>query len=113
VVYLADNQNPGVFKAAASLGAPECETIQSGVCLCGKAAAAGSIVFADRIIKGHELNQDALPHGHYCVPIVINGKVVGIVNVYVPEGHKRDESDEKLISTYADIIAEVLVAAGV
>jgi CheY-like chemotaxis protein len=113
ILYVADAKNPGVFNAVASLGSPECETIKAGVCLCGKAMASGAIVFADKITKEHELNQDALAHGHYCVPIKVNGNVVGIVNVYVPEGHKRDESDEKLLSTYAEIIAEVLVAAGV
>jgi CheY-like chemotaxis protein len=111
VVYLADKQNPGVFKAIASLGGTECDTVKSGICLCGMAASTGNIIFADKINKEHELNQDALAHGHYCVPIKVDGGVAGIINVYVPEGHKRDESDEKLLLTYAGIIAETMINA--
>ncbi|QWR78099.1 response regulator [Candidatus Magnetomonas plexicatena] len=107
VIFLAlDDSDELVI--AASIGTPECTTVTLGKCLCGIAAGSKEIVFADNIDKRHELNKDAPPHGHYCVPIVAANKLFGVICVYVCEGHKRDTADEEVLTSFADIIANVL-----
>ncbi|MBF0336479.1 MAG: response regulator [Nitrospirae bacterium] len=111
-VYLVDNDRPDMLVVKAAIGTPVCTTVPFGQCLCGHAASDNAIIFADRIDKRHELHQDGMPHGHYCAPIRANNRVVGVINTYVMEGYKRDVSDEAVLSTVSDIIANYLIASG-
>ncbi|MBF0518282.1 MAG: response regulator [Nitrospirae bacterium] len=106
-IFLVED-NPDVLVLKASIGTPDCEQITIGKCLCGVVIATKEIVFAERIDKRHELNQDTLPHGHYCVPILAANKLMGVICVYVPDGHRRDIADEEVLTSFADIIANVL-----
>ncbi|QWR77262.1 response regulator [Candidatus Magnetomonas plexicatena] len=106
-IFLVED-DPAVLVLKASLGTPDCEKITPGKCLCGMAMSTKEIVFAEKIDKRHELNQDALPHGHYCVPILAANKLLGVICAYVREGHKRDVADEEVLTSFADIIANVL-----
>ncbi|WP_420263683.1 PAS domain S-box protein [Candidatus Magnetominusculus dajiuhuensis] len=87
-----------------------CGTIPFGRCLCGLAASTGRIVFSDRIDDRHTIRYDNIaPHGHYCVPIVHNNKVLGVFNMYIPEGHKRAFEEEEFLSAIVNTIAGVIV----
>jgi PAS domain S-box-containing protein len=58
-----------------------CASVPFGKCLCGRAAETGEIVFSDSLDHRHEISYDGInQHGHYCVPIKIEQKVLGIVN---------------------------------
>ncbi|MBF0520063.1 MAG: response regulator [Nitrospirae bacterium] len=106
-VFLVEDDSETLILSA-SIGTPECTTVTHGKCLCGIAASTKEIVFAEEIDNRHQLNQDAPPHGHYCVPIVVANKLFGVICVYVREGHKRDVADEEVLTSFADIIANVL-----
>ncbi|HIJ60851.1 MAG TPA: response regulator [Nitrospirae bacterium] len=103
-IYLYDEvSNELVCKA--SIGDSACNTVPIGTCLCGKSAETRKIIFSSEINKDHTRQQDSLPHGHYCVPIVVQDKLLGLINVYVREGHQRDEADENILNAFADVIA--------
>jgi len=86
-----------------------CAKVPFGKCLCGQAAKSGKIVFADCIDKRHEnKNINMLPHGHYCVPMVYDGIVLGVLNLYIDEGHIRDEQDEEFLLAAADVLAGII-----
>jgi putative nucleotidyltransferase with HDIG domain len=48
------------------------------------------------------------PHGHYILPIVFQGKVLGVLNLYLAEGHVRDHREEEALHVVADLLAAVL-----
>jgi PAS domain S-box-containing protein len=82
-----------------------CRKIPFGTCLCGRAAQERSVVFADRLDERHDVKYPGIPpHGHYCVPIMSGGKVLGVINMYVKEGHKRDPIEENFITAVANTL---------
>jgi sigma-B regulation protein RsbU (phosphoserine phosphatase) len=88
---------------------PHCASIPVGRCLCGRAADYGNIVFADRVDERHEIkNHNEKQHGHYCVPIKAGSRVYGVLNLYLPEGHRREEDEEDLLSSYATLLAATI-----
>ncbi|MBF0319657.1 MAG: response regulator [Nitrospirae bacterium] len=106
-VYLLGS-DPNTLVLKASLSNSECQSVPVGQCLCGLAASGREIVFADKIDKRHTLQQDSLPHGHYCVPILAEGNLLGVLNIYVKDGHKRDSAEDNILISYASVIANAL-----
>jgi PAS domain S-box-containing protein len=47
-------------------------------------------------------------HGHYCVPLVSSGRVIGIINLYLKEGHRRDEKEEDFLHAIADVLVGMI-----
>jgi PAS domain S-box-containing protein len=112
-IYLLD-QNSQVMLMKAQRGLPEelltsCKEVALGHCLCGCAGATGEIVFADSLDGRHETNYPGiLPHGHYCVPIASDGRICGVINLYVEEGHIRSSEEEIFLSSVARVLAGMI-----
>lgn len=87
-----------------------CSEILLGRCVCGEAAETGQVIYINQVDKHHEIHHsDAKPHGHYCVPIMNNGVVLGVFNFFVDEGHHRSGSEEHFLKAVADTLAELIV----
>ena len=87
-----------------------CHHVPLGKCMCGRAALSQSIEFADSVDPRHEIRYDGItPHGHYCVPIIYAGKVLGVLNVYVDEGHVSNERERELLLAIANTLAGIIV----
>ncbi len=83
-----------------------CAEVPFGRCLCGKAAESRQIVFANCVDERHETQYPGMtPHGHYCVPILSGQLVLGVINLYLKDGHVRRTEDEKFLSSVADVLA--------
>jgi PAS domain S-box-containing protein len=112
IFLVEDDPNVLVMKAQNGLAQPiqrECARIPFGKCLCGQAALTKEIQFVDCLNERHEISYDGIiPHGHYCVPILSADKVLGVINMYVKEGHHRDKREEEFLSTVADALAGVI-----
>lgn len=86
-----------------------CKNIPLGYCLCGRAAQDKEIVFANKIDERHDVSFEGIqPHGHYCVPILSRGDVLGVLNLYVTEGHTRDPDEEAFLATVANTLAGLI-----
>jgi putative methionine-R-sulfoxide reductase with GAF domain len=113
-IFLVED-DPGILVMKAHRGLPEsirtaCAKVHFGKCLCGLTASAHQIVFADSTDSCHEIEHNDFPsHGHYCVPIVSGTRVLGVMNVYVEEGHKRDAEEVRLLSSVANTLAGIIV----
>jgi PAS domain S-box-containing protein len=91
----------------------ECLRVPMGKCLCGQAASRCDVIFKDCVDAGHEITFEGMyPHGHFCVPIVGEGKPLGLINVYIREGHKRDPSEEAFLRAAASTLAGTIERAG-
>jgi PAS domain S-box-containing protein len=87
----------------------QCKTIPAGTCLCGRAALTKEIVFVAEVDERHEGScQQTGAHGHYCVPIVSDGRLRGLMNLYVNEGHKRRPEEEIVLASVASILATII-----
>lgn len=104
-------ENPGVLIMKAQRGLAssvlnECRQVPVGTCLCGRAAMTCQIVFASRVDERHERSYpDMQPHGHYCIPMVSAGEVIGVITFYLSEGHARSAEEERFLTAVADVLA--------
>lgn len=90
----------------------KCAQVPTGHCLCGKAAATGKTVFKGHLDDEHQIHFDGmLDHGHYCLPIISRGKLLGVLNTYVDAGHQREASEEKFLTTAADTLSGIIERA--
>lgn len=86
-----------------------CAKLPFGRCLCGKAAATRETIFIGHAGPPHEIRYEGMePHGHYCIPIMSEGQLLGVLNIYVEAGHQSDESEKKYLKTVADTLAVVI-----
>lgn len=112
-VFLADDEQNNLTLVA-QVALPEalqktCAQIPFGKCLCGRAAATKKILFTDHLDENHEIKYDKIkPHGHYCVPILLDEKVAGVLNLYVEEGHRQEEMETEFLSAVANALALII-----
>ena len=86
-----------------------CALLPFGRCLCGRAAATREIVFFNHINEQHEIRHEGIqPHGHYCIPIMSDGQLLGVLNTYVDAGHISNKNETKVLKTVADTLAVVI-----
>ncbi|NLW90997.1 MAG: HD domain-containing protein [Syntrophomonadaceae bacterium] len=113
IFIVEGNSNYLVMKAQKGLAnilLEKCARIPFGTCLCGKAASERQIQFADRLDERHEtIYEGILPHGHYCVPIMYGEDILGVINLYVREGHERQEEEEEFLGAIADTLAGIII----
>ena len=86
-----------------------CGEVPFGQCLCGQAAERGEIVFSDRIDSAHHRTDAGMPpHGHYCVPIRAEEKVLGVIVLYLKEGFQRSQRAEDFLGTVSNTLAGII-----
>ncbi|MBF0158150.1 MAG: GGDEF domain-containing protein [Magnetococcales bacterium] len=86
-----------------------CQQIPFGYCLCGRAAQSRQIVFAPSLDHQHDVTFPGIaPHGHYCIPIAIDDRLLGVLNLYVSDGHKPDADEELFFTTIANTLAGII-----
>ena len=111
-IFVTENQGHGdTLELAAEFNlSPEtkkaCAQIPFGTCLCGEAAASGEIQFANDIDHRHSITYDGIePHGHFNVPIKQGGRVLGVLNLYLPHQHGQSEEEAVFLRQVADILS--------
>lgn len=114
-IFLVDDEDPGVLVMVAQRGLnahllKACARVPYGGCLCGRAAASRAIVFASCLDERHEVRYAGISdHGHYCLPILHDGVVLGVLNMYVAHGYQRSAQEEEFLvavtATLSGIIA--------
>jgi PAS domain S-box-containing protein len=109
-IFLVE-EDPRVLVRKADFGLPAesqafCGEVPLGKCLCGRAGASRQIEFADGPDPRHEMRCEGVPaHGHYCVPIVSEEKLRGVLNLYIEAGHERKPREEQFLYSVADVLA--------
>lgn len=112
-IFLADQKTHNLSMVA-EVGLPDpllssCALVKPGQCLCGRVARDQQVVFADGLDHRHETTYDGIqPHGHYCAPIESDGDLLGVLNLYVPEGHVRTGKEDLFINTIAATLATAI-----
>jgi diguanylate cyclase (GGDEF)-like protein/PAS domain S-box-containing protein len=83
-----------------------CNRVSLGKCHCGKAAATRQVQFSHCVDERHEITYPGMvEHGHYNMPLISEGEVLGVMVLYLPHGFKREPLKEQFLSSVADILA--------
>ena len=113
-IFVVEDAEPGVLHLFSQSGLHEallekCARLPFGTCLCGLAAATRRLVFRPCLDPAHGIGYDGMmPHGHYCLPILANESVLGVLNLYVADGYARSERIEGVLVAITDTLAGVI-----
>ena len=113
-IFLADQEDSTVFKMAVHKGIEDdivlaCSSIKSGVCLCGQSAKEKRFIFKNCVDDDHTIQSKyKKQHGHYIVPIVSGSNVLGILNLYLNEGHEENSNEQDFLWAVASTLAGVI-----
>lgn len=108
-------EEDGVLSLKAHRGFPQgllqaCSSVPFGRCICGGTALSQKIEHRASVDGRHEVTYPEIrEHGHYCVPLVYGGKTLGVINLYLEEGHPEDEKETEFLSSIAGILSGVIV----
>ena len=79
-------------------------------CLCGRAAETKKLLFSGSVDPRYTRCFSGLqPHRCYCVPIMSEDQLLGILTVYVTEKHVRDAEEEEFLTRIAHTLSGVIV----
>lgn len=113
-IFLVEDK-PEVLVMKAQKGFTEavkkaCTEVPFGSCLCGRAALSKKAIFSnDPLDKRHDFHhEDIFPHSHYCLPILSQNNVIGLINLYIEEGYEYNKRDEVFFNTIAYTLAGVI-----
>jgi len=113
IFVVEDDPGTLVMKAQHRLPEPikqTCDRLPLGRCLCGQSAKTQKIQFASCIDERHDILYDGItPHGHYCVPICYGGETLGVINMYIREGHQRKAREEEFLIAVANTLAGIIM----
>jgi len=115
-IYLVDEANLDRFFLRAEKNYTESQKkicsggFKVGECICGMAAKKGEIIYKASVDEDHVRKYEGMqPHGHYCVPVKHEGKVLGVINLYFEEGYARNELDIEFLQNISMIVSDTLV----
>jgi two-component system NtrC family sensor kinase len=112
IFLVEDDSKMLTMKAQSRLAEPikkACENLPFGLCHCGRAALTKEIQFVDCLDESHDIRYDGIiPHGHYCVPILFKNETLGVINLYIREGHQRDQREIDFLVAVANTLAGII-----
>jgi signal transduction histidine kinase len=112
IFLVEDDSKMLTMKAQSRLAEPikkACANLSFGMCHCGRAALTQEIQFVDCLDESHDIRYDGImPHGHYCVPILYKNETLGVINLYIREGHHRDQREIEFLVAIANTLAGII-----
>ncbi len=113
VVFLVDEDTGGlvltVQKGLAEDPLARCAEVPLGHCLCGRAAETRQMFFTEPSDERHEICLEGMQsHGHFCIPILSENSLLGVLNLYVPEGFQRDLQVEEFLCSITNVLAGII-----
>lgn len=83
-----------------------CDEIPFGKCLCGLAAETRKAQFAAHLDHRHVIQYEGIDaHGHYTIPILNDATVLGVLALYLADGHEYAEREENFLLRVADVLS--------
>jgi len=83
-----------------------CREVPLGQCLCGQAVLERRLLHAACVDERHTTHyQDMEPHGHYNVPLQIGEELMGVLVLYLEEGHEFNENEAAFLDALGGTLA--------
>ena len=113
IIFLIEDESEALIMKAYSNVEEEvrrtCARVPSGTRLCGRAALTQEVQFADSLDEDCMSVFKDTAHGHYCAPILYGDRTLGVINLYLPAGHHRDEKEVEFLATFSNVLAGITV----
>jgi transcriptional regulator with GAF, ATPase, and Fis domain len=112
-IFLAEHDSEVLVMKVQS-GLPEpvqkaCARVPFGKCLCGQAALTREIHCTGCLDAGHDIvYEEIASRSGYAVPILSADRTVGVIILYMREGHDRDEREEEFLTAIANTLAGII-----
>jgi diguanylate cyclase (GGDEF)-like protein/PAS domain S-box-containing protein len=112
-IFLTDDTS-GKLRMVAQYGLSDhirrtCATVEMGHCLCGRTAEARELLFVDCVDDRHDVHFPGMPeHGHYCAPILFEGALLGVLNLYVDAHHQQSSEELQFITAAAHAVGGMI-----
>lgn len=112
-IFLADPES-GNLSMVAMHGLSEnieqtCATVEKGYCLCGQVAKTCELLFVDCIDERHDVHFPGMAeHGHYCAPILFDGALLGVLNIYLDAHHQQTPEEVQFITAAAHALSGMI-----
>jgi len=112
-IFLVED-DPEILVMKAQLNMPEplkelCKKVPFGKYICGKAALSQQVQFTEHIDETNEICCEGMsPHGHCAVPILFGGNTLGVINIYLNEGHITNEKEIEFLLLVADSLSGII-----
>lgn len=112
-IFIMDEKNGDLIlqaqKGFAESLLTQCARVPLGHCLCGIAAQTRQTTFANRLNAQHVITFHGMQdHGHYCLPILSKGNLLGVLNCYIPPGVSYDPEVEAFLVSAANTLAGII-----
>lgn len=112
-IFLTDEDSGDLMMVAQKdLARPlltSCAVIKPGQCLCGKAASTKKLVYKNCLDHEHEIRFEGMTeHGHICMPILKQDKVLGVLNLYVSHGQELMPIHEDILGSITKALASII-----
>lgn len=86
-----------------------CSIVPHGHCLCGRAAQQKQVIFKDCLDEQHEVRFPSMKdHGHFCIPIELDDDLLGVLNLYVSQGHVKTKEEERLLNIVVNTLTGLI-----
>jgi putative nucleotidyltransferase with HDIG domain/PAS domain S-box-containing protein len=113
-LFLVDQDSENLVMAAQSglsnSISESCARVPFGRCLCGRTALRKIIHYAEDLDDRHEVRYPGIaPHGHYCLPIMRGGRLLGVLTIYLKPGHSRNKIEEDFLAAIANTLAGIII----
>jgi formate hydrogenlyase transcriptional activator len=112
-IFLAEHDSEVLVMKAQS-GLPEpvqkaCARVPFGKCLCGRAALTREIHCTGCLDARHDIvYEEIASRSGYAVPILSADRTIGVIILYMREGHRRDEREEEFLTAIANTLAGII-----
>ncbi len=84
----------------------QCAKVKMGHCHCGMAALKQKAQFSSCVGKGHDIRFDGMEdHGHYNLPIMEDGYLLGVLVLYLDPGHPYSSEEEAYLSQICNVLS--------
>ncbi|MBF0140390.1 MAG: diguanylate cyclase [Magnetococcales bacterium] len=112
-IFIVDETNGDlILRASKGLAPPLlalCARLSMGQCLCGQAAKTRKTIFSNKLDENHTVRFAGIHnHGHYCVPIIFQKRLQGILNCYIPADLPYSPEEEAFLMTIANTLAGII-----
>lgn len=98
-----------VYKGVSDSLLKMCNRVDLNQCLCGKAAALKQLVFKSHVDDDHNNRPAGIkPHGHYNVPLMFNNELQGVLFLYVEDGYKKREIEERFFNSLSFVLGSII-----
>jgi len=87
----------------------QCNHVKFGECLCGKAAETQQVIFSCCLDEDHTVKYDGIEeHGHYCIPINSEDRLMGVLNLYLDHDHEKNEEELNFLKAIANTLGNMI-----